>query len=185
MKNYFFLIMIIFLTSKGYASTKENIILNLKRTENINFNFEQNINGKTERGNCTIEYPKKIFCRYNLGNQKILVSNGKWLIIKTSASYYKYPLEKTPLNYLLNKEFLIRKILNLEHRIIENKFINFKFFENENEINIFFDAKNFNLIGWQTLDLYQNLSVTYLNSILINQKLSKNLFKLPPRAELN
>ena len=169
------------LASKTSANIKENIILNLKNIENINFNFEQNINGKIENGNCTIQYPKKILCKYNLGNQKILVSDGKSLIIKTTASYYKYSLDKTPLNYLLDKEFLIKKINESNARIVQKKFINFKFTENENEINIFFDIKNFSLLGWQTLDIYQNLSITYLSSISVNKNLKRNLFNLPDR----
>ena len=76
---------------------------------------------------------------------------------------------------------MIKKIKNLDQRIIENKFINFNFFENDNEINIFFDIKNYNLVGWQTLDIFQNLSVTYINSIVINQKLKSNLFVIPKR----
>ena len=31
--------------------------------------------------------------------------------------------------------------------------------------SIFFDIDNYNLIGWQTLDIYQNLSITFLSSI--------------------
>ena len=181
MKIYIYILLLIFLTSKTSANIKENIILNLKNIENINFNFEQNINGKIENGNCTIQYPKKILCKYNLGNQKILVSDGKSLIIKTTASYYKYSLEKTPLNYLLDKEFLIKKINESNARIVQKKFINFKFTENENEINIFFDIKNFSLLGWQTLDIYQNLSITYLSSISVNKNLKRNLFNLPDR----
>ena len=181
MKIYIYILLLIFLTSKTSANIKENIILNLKNIENINFNFEQNINGKIENGNCTIQYPKKIFCKYNLGNQKILVSDGKSLIIKTTASYYKYSLDKTPLNYLLDKEFLIKKINESNARIVQKKFINFKFTENENEINVFFDIKNFNLLGWQTLDIYQNLSITYLSSISVNKNLKRNLFNLPDR----
>ena len=181
MKIYIYILLLIFLTSKTSANIKENIILNLKNIENINFNFEQNINGKIENGNCTIQYPKKIFCKYNLGNQKILVSDGKSLIIKTTASYYKYSLDKTPLNYLLDKEFLIKKINESNARIVQKKFVNFKFTENENEINIFFDIKNFSLLGWQTLDIYQNLSITYLSSISVNKNLKRNLFNLPDR----
>ena len=181
MKIYIYILLLIFLTSKTSANIKENIILNLKNIENINFDFEQNINGKIENGNCTVQYPKKIFCKYNLGNQKILVSDGKSLIIKTTASYYKYSLDKTPLNYLLDKEFLIKKINESNARIVQKKFINFKFTENENEINIFFDIKNFSLLGWQTLDIYQNLSITYLSSISVNQNLKRNLFNLPDR----
>ena len=176
------LLLILLLTcpiSEGLASVKNNIIKNLKEIENLSFNFEQNINGKTENGKCIIQYLKKIFCRYNLSNQKILVSNGKSLVIKTITSYYLYPLEKTQLSFLLNKEFLLKKINNLDERIIDDKFINYNFSENDNEINIFFDKENYNLIGWQTTDIYQNLNITYLNSIIKNKKLEKNLFKLP------
>ena len=161
------------------ASIKENIINKFQNIENISFKFEQNINGKIENGNCIIEYPKKIYCKYNLSNKKILVSNGKSLVIKTLSSYYLYPLEKTPLNLILNKDFLLKKIKNLKERNINENFINYKFVENENEINLFFDKKTFNLIGWQTIDIYQNISITYLSSIKRNQKLEKELFNLP------
>jgi outer membrane lipoprotein-sorting protein len=179
MKKYYLVILIIFSISEASAITKNNIIQNLKNIKNYTFNFEQNINGKIENGICTIQYDKKIFCEYNLTNQKILVSNGKSLVIKTVNSYYLYPIEKTPLNFILNKKFLLNKINDLEERIIDKKFINYRFIENENEINIFFDKKNFNLVGWQTLDIYQNLSITFLSSIIKNQKLKKNLFHLP------
>ena len=96
MKKHIFILLIIFIAPKAPAALKENIITNLKNIENVNFNFEQNINGKIENGNCTIQYPKKIFCNYNLGNQKILVSDGKSLIIKTSASYYSCLLYTSP-----------------------------------------------------------------------------------------
>ena len=181
MKKHILILLIIFITPKAPAALKENIIANLKNIENVSFNFEQNINGKIENGNCTIQYPKKIFCKYNLGNQKILVSNGKSLIIKTTASYYKYPLNETPLNYLLDKEFLIKKINESNTRNIQEKLINFRFIENESEINVFFDIDNHNLIGWQTLDIYQNLSITFLSSISKNKRIKKNLFQLPNR----
>ena len=158
------------------ASIKENIINKFKNIENISFNFEQNINGKIENGYCTIEYPKKIYCKYDLGNQKILVSNGKSLVIKTITGYYLYPLEKTPLNSILNKDFLLNKIKSLDERNVGENFINYKFVENENEINLFFDKKTFNLIGWQTIDIYQNISITYLSSIKRNQKLDKDFY---------
>ena len=179
MKKYYLILFIFFPLTESVASIKNNIIKNLQNINNISFDFEQNINGKIEDGNCIIEYPKKIFCKYNLKNKKVLVSNGNSLVIKTRSSYYLYPLEKTSLNLILNKEFLITKISNLKERIIEDKFINYNFTENDNEINIFFDKKSFNLIGWQTLDIYQNLSVTYLNSIIKNKKIKKNQFQLP------
>ena len=178
-KKIFVIIIFTCLINNASASIKENIINKFKNIENISFQFEQNINGKVENGNCTIEYPKKIYCKYDLSNQKILVSNGKSLVIKTLSSYYLYPLEKTPLNSILNKDFLLNKIKSLNERNVGENFINYKFVENENEINLFFDKKTFNLIGWQTIDLYQNISITYLSSIKRNQKLEKELFALP------
>ena len=163
------------------SSPKDKIISQMKLTNNLSFNFKQTINDKSEDGKCIIEYPKKIFCVYNNANKKILVSNGSSLVIETNnkGSYYRYPLNKTPLEFLLDKEYLISKIEKLEPRDIDNKYLNFKIFENNNEINIFFDNKTFDLIGWQTKDIYQNLSITLLSSIQINQKISNNLFKLP------
>jgi outer membrane lipoprotein-sorting protein len=180
MKKILLIFLLINFNNIALSSIKENIINNLINTNNISFNFEQNINGKAETGNCIIEYPKKIFCKYNKSNNKTLVSNGKSLVIKTqSGSYYRYSIKRTPLNYILDKNFLINEIKNLKERIVDNKFINFTIFKDENEINIFFDIKNFNLIGWQTLDIYQNLNITYLYSLKKNQTLKKNTFKLP------
>ena len=179
MKKILFFLIITFIIFEAKASQKKSIIENLENTNNLFFNFEQNINGKIQNGLCTIEYPKKIFCDYNLSNEKVLVSNGNSLVIKTKSSYYLYPIEKTPLNLILNKDFLIQKIKELNERIIDNKYINFIFKENENEISIFFDKQSFDLIGWQTIDIYQNLSITYLSNINKNQKLNNDLFKLP------
>ena len=176
------LLVLLFVNLNNYAlgSVKENIINNLKVTNNLSFNFEQNINGKIETGNCIIEYPKKIFCKYKKSDDKILVSNGKSLVIKTkNGSYYRYAIKSTPLNYILDKNFLINEIKTLEERVIDDKFINFTILKDKNEINVFFDIKNFNLIGWQTLDIYQNLNITYLSSLKKNQILKKNTFKLP------
>ena len=177
-KYLFILYFIIFLTNSN-SNNKEKIIENLKNIRNLNFQFEQNINGKVENGNCTIEYPKKIFCEYTINKNKILVSNGKSLVIKNKSSYYRYPLNKTALNLILDKKILMNKINYLEERIIDGSYINYTINDNDNEINIFFDKQTFNLIGWQTKDVYQNLNITFLSSIKTNQVIKKNLFKLP------
>ena len=179
MLRFFLIIIFFFLTLNSNAEIKEKIIQNLKNTKNLDFKFEQNVNGKIENGNCTIEYPKKIFCEYARSNNKILVSNGKTLVVKTISSYYRYPLEKTPLNVILDKNILINKIKSLKERTIDNNLINFSIFENNNEISIFFDKQTYDLIGWQNTDMYQNFNITYLSSIRKNRVLSKNLFKIP------
>jgi len=178
MFKYFFIIIYLISIAYGHADNKDKIIKNLQNTETLNFKFEQNINGKIENGNCTIQYPKKIYCKY-IKNDKILVSDGKSLVIKTISSFYRYPLKKTPLNLILDKSFIISKIPYLKEEMIDASYINFKILENDNEFNIFFDSETFNLIGWQTKDIYQNVNVTYLSSIEINQQVDKDLFKLP------
>ena len=179
MFRYIVIVFYLALITNSEASNKEEIVRNLKEIKNLDFKFEQNINGKIENGNCTIEYPKKIFCEYARSNNKIILSNGKYMVVKTITSYYRYPIEKTPLNFILDKKFLIEKINTLEERIVDGSFINYTIIEKDNEINIFFDKKTFNLIGWQNTDVYQNFNITFISSIRKNRVITKDLFKLP------
>ena len=178
MFKYILVLIFFILISNSKAEIKEKIIENLQNVQNLKFKFEQNINGKIENGICTIKYPKKIYCKYKKNN-KILVSNGKSLAVKTETSFYRYSLKKTPLNLLLDKNFLIKKIHILEENVIDKNLINFTIIENDNEIDVFFDIKTFNLVGWKTKDVYQNTNITYLSSIETNKEITKNLFKLP------
>ena len=164
-----------------FSSTKEKIISQMQLTNNLSFNFIQTIDNKNENGKCIIEYPKKIWCAYDNSNKKIIVSNAKSLVIKTSnkGGYYLYPLSKTPLNFLLDKDYLISKMKILEPKEIDGRYLNFKFLENDNEINVFFDKESLNLIGWQTEDVYQNLVITFISSLKINIKIREKIFVLP------
>ena len=177
--------LIVFLVLNFYnpvlSSVKDKIISKMKDINNLSFNFIQRINDKSENGNCVIKYNKKIFCKYNNLNKKIIVSNGKSLVIinKNSGSYYIYSLKRTPLVLLLDKDYLISKIKDLEPRIIDNEYINFQISENNKKINIFFSKRTFNLIGWQTEDIYQNLTITFISSVKINQEIKESIFILP------
>ncbi|WP_440681409.1 LolA family protein [Candidatus Pelagibacter sp. HIMB1623] len=173
-----FLIFLISLSSEVSANNKDQIINKLKDTLSLNFDFEQNINGKIEFGNCTIQYPKKMFCAYDKEN-KVIVSNGKSLVIKSSSSYYRYPLDKTPLNFILDKNFLLKKISNLNEEIINKSLVKFVIIENGQSIEIFFDINHHNLIGWQTKDIYQNTAVTLLYSVKSNQAVNEKIFNTP------
>ena len=165
--------------SNTFASIKEKIISQMQLTNNLSFNFIQTIDNKDENGKCIIKYPKKIWCKYNNSNKKIIVSSGKSLVIKTKVSYYLYPLSNTQLNFLLDKDYLISKIKNLEPKKINSKYLNFTIFENNNKINIFFDKKNLSLVGWQTEDIYQNLTIMFLSSVEINKDINDSIFILP------
>ena len=178
MLRVLFLVFLISLSSEVSANNKDQIINKLKDTLNLNFDFEQNINGKIEFGSCTIQYPKKMFCAYNKKN-KVIVSNGKSLVIKSTSSYYRYPLDKTPLNFILDKNFLLKKISELNEENINNSLIKFTIKEDNQSIEIFFDINDYNLIGWQTKDVYQNTAVTLLYSVKSNQIVDEKIFKTP------
>ena len=60
--QFFFFISIFFQKFGGFYAN--NIIKNFNDINNLSFKFKQNINDKTQEGNCLIEYPKKIYCEY-------------------------------------------------------------------------------------------------------------------------
>ncbi len=180
MKNlFFFLIIFILIPDYLNASNKDKVINNFNKIENISFNFIQTINGKDEKGKCIIKYPKKIFCEYEKRNNKILVSNGSSLVIKNDRQYYRYPIKSTPFEFILDKNFLLNKIKSSTLAEVEDKYLFFEINEKNNNINIFFSKDNYNLIGWQIEDVYQNLAVTYIFNTSINNIIDEKLFKLP------
>ena len=83
------------------------------------------------------------------------------------------------MDLLLDKEYLISKINILEPRNVDDKLLAYKIFENNSKINIFFDKENFKLTGWQTEDIYQNLSITFISSVKINEEIDDKIFILP------
>ena len=140
----------------------------------------QKIGTKNEKGKCIIEYPGKIFCKY-LKDKKVIVSDGKSLVVKNKSNnqYYFYPLNKTTLNFLLDKNFLIHQIEKGKEKIIDDKYINYSLIKDEITLNIFFDISSFHFVGWQTEDLYQNLIITYISKIKTNELINQKLFILP------
>ena len=180
-KIFIFSFFFICLSINSFASIKNNIISNLKGIKNVSFDFEQTINDKSEKGVCIIQYPKKIFCEYNNVKKKILVSNGESLVIKNKSNnqFYIYPLDKTPLIFILDKDLIIKKIQETNINIVQDKFYVVSFEENKNNINIFFDKDSLNLLGWQTEDLYQNLAITYIFNLKKNKKVDEKKFIIP------
>ena len=164
-----------------YGSIENKIINNFKKINNISFDFKQKINDKAEEGNCVIQYPKKINCKYNNLKKKLIVSNGNSLVIKNEAGkeYFTYPLEQTQFALILDKNLLLKKIEKLKAKSLNEKYYLFNIENNGNLINIFFDKDTYNLIGWQTEDIYQNLVVTYIFNVKKNSNVDKKIFKLP------
>ena len=177
----FFLIVLIIFGQKSFSSPKEKIIHNFNKINNISFEFQQKIEDKIESGKCYIKYPKLIYCLYDNKDKKEMVSNGISLVIKNNRynKTYIYPLKKTPLEYILDKEFILNKIKNLEPKINTDKKIEFLITNKSNLVSVFFDSKTYNLSGWKTIDIYQNKVIFQINNLEKNINIDENRFKLP------
>ena len=180
-KKTFFIIFFFSTFNIAFASTKVDIIKNFKKIDNLSFDFKQVIEDVTEKGNCIIQYPKKINCKYDNLKKKLIVSNGKSLVIKNQngKEYFRYLLNQTSLELILDKDLLLKKIEEIDGKIVDKKYYVFYLENNGNKINIFFDKNTYNLVGWQTEDIYQNLVVTYIFNVVRNSKVDKKLFVLP------
>ena len=82
-------------------------------------------------------------------------------MIKTITSYYIYPIDKTPLNIILDKNLISEKINESKEVSSNSSYIEFKIKENDTEIKIFFDKYNLNLIWWQNKDINKKISSKY------------------------
>ena len=181
MKKYLIFMSIFFFTLNADGSSNEKIINYFEKINSLEFKFTQRIdNNNIEKGECIILYPKKILCKYYDLYNKILVSNGKSLIINSDKikNYYRYPLDKTPLNIILDKEFLISKMNNIKEDE-SYPFYHVYNFNHENIfIKVFFDKKSLNLIGWETKDIYQNLVQTFISDIRTNIDIEEKIFSI-------
>ena len=61
MSKYIVIFFFLVLITSGNTSNKEKIIENLKNTQNLDFNFEQNINGKLKMEIVLFNIQKKYF----------------------------------------------------------------------------------------------------------------------------
>tara|TARA_B100001769_G_C21986897_1_gene530479 strand:+ start:423 stop:977 length:555 start_codon:yes stop_codon:yes gene_type:complete len=163
-----------------YGSIKSKIINNFKLTNSLKFNFDQKIGKKIEKGECIIVYPKKIFCQYDDFYNKILVSNGKSLVINSDrhSQYYRYPLHKTWLNLILDKQYLIEEMKNFNNQSNFSDDYFFKFNNDITSIIIYFDKMTLNLKGWTTKDIYQNHVETKISNVKTNLYFNDKIFNI-------
>ena len=178
--KYIIFILIFFYPLNIFASSKELIKSKLDQTNNISFKFIQKIGKKTEKGECVILYPKKILCKYDDIYNKILVSNGRSLVInsKKISNYLRYNLKDTPLDLILDKKFLLEKLDQVEIIQENDETFYFEIIHNNNLLNIFFDKNNYDIKGWTTTDIYQNRVETKLYNIKVNMMIDENTFRV-------
>ncbi len=178
--KYIIFILIFFYPLNIFAESKQLIKNKLESTDNISFKFVQKIGKKTEQGGCIISYPKKILCKYDDIYNKILVSNGRSLVInsKKIKNYLRYQLKDTPLNLILDKKFLLDKLDEVETIKENDETFSFKIVHNNNLLNIFFDKINYEIKGWTTTDVYLNKVETKLSNVETNIIIDERLFRV-------
>ena len=178
--KYLIFILIFFYPLNIFASSKQLIKNKLEETDNISFKFIQKIGKKTEQGECIVSYPKKIFCKYDDIYNKVLVSNGKSLVInsKKITNYLRYQLKDTPLNLILDKKFLLDKLDKVEIVQENDETLSFEIIHNNNLLNIFFDKISYEIKGWTTTDIYLNRVETKLTDMRTNIMIDQKVFKI-------
>ena len=181
LKTISIILIIILLNSNSFSSPKEEIIINLNKTSNFSFDFIQKIKDEIEIGYCQIKYPRLIHCLYNNKKKKEIISTGKSLIIRNNRDnkFYIYPLKSTPLYYILDKNYLIKQIQNLEKIKISNDIFELNFTKQNNLIIVYFDRKSFDLKGWKTIDVYQNEILFEVKNVQKNLIIDPKIFDLP------
>ena len=163
------------------ASPNIEIANNFEKINSLKFKFIQKIdNNNSEKGECIILYPKKIFCSYDDIYNKVLVSNGKSLVINSNKikNYFRYPLKDTPLNLILDKNFIISKMYQLREDSNYPFYYVFNLDYENNSIKVFFNKNDLNLIGWETTDIYQNTVQTFISEIKKNISVNNNIFNI-------
>ena len=156
------------------------IINKLLKIDNLTFSFKQITNNKTETGTCFLVFDNKLKCNYLDKNQKEIIINNKTLVImqKRYDKIYFYPISKSPLVKILNKKSLINLIRNSNVELNDN--IDMIYLdEDKKNITVSFQKENYNLIGWEVEDQFQNKNFFSLKVRNTNTKINENLFKIP------
>jgi len=171
-------IFFILLSANLSADEKDQIVKKLYNLNSLEFTFNQDINDKTEKGSCLLEFPGKLKCDYFGDKKKELIINKKRLAItqKRYNKTYYYPISKSPFLNILYKDKLLEIVksgkVELSDRIIKLVYLK------ENEITVLFDKKTLDLKGWQIIDQYNNNINFSLNIVAKNDVFKKGTFKI-------
>ena len=161
------------------ANEKDQIVKKLNNLNSLKFTFNQEVNDKTEKGSCLLEFPGKLKCDYFDDKKKELIINKKRLAItqKRYNKTYYYPISQSPFLNILYKDKLLEIVksgkLDLSDRVIKLVYLD------ENEITVFFDKQTLDLKGWQIIDQYNNNINFSLKIVAKNDVFKKGTFKIP------
>ena len=188
-KNNFILLFIfcnLFFSNNAKADLQEDLINKYTTINTLYFNFTQRVGDKIELGNCYIKYPLLMKCEYPKKKKSIIADGKKFAVIKRRyKKIYLYPLNKTPLFYILNKENILSAIQNYKPKLINSDMIAYELTDNNsNKVNIFFNKNSLNIAGWKTTDAYSNEVSFLITNLKTNISIKNEIFKIPREDEL-
>ena len=163
------------------ANEKLKIIENINNIKTLKFNFVQISFDKKENGICFLKRPHFLKCIYEDKNKKELIVNRRNLVIyhKRYNKTYYYPVSKSYFIDILDKKkfenLILDGNLSLNEEIFKIKYST----ENKGEIIFFFNKENFNLSGWEIIDLNGNHTSFKIDNLNKNQNLNNKLFSIP------
>lgn len=176
----FVLTVLLFFFNQLKASEKNKIIENLKKISSLQFNFTQLSSDGQENGSCILVYPKKMRCIYDKQKKEIIVNDDYlYLTNKEENKNYNYNIKDTPLGVILDKESLIEKLSNIKKFNISNNFIIATVDISSNEsVEIYFEPKNFTILGWRIKNYDKSTLEFMMKNIKINV-ISDEKFQIP------
>ena len=122
-----------------------------------------------------------------LKKKKFIIVDGKKFAIvkKRYKKIYYYPLKKTPLYFLLDKEKILNLVKNYKPFSINKDVIEYEVEgKKSSKLKIFFSRKNLDLLGWKTIDAYSNQVNFIIKDLKINLLIEKSNFKIPKEEDL-
>ena len=106
-------------------------------------------------------------------------------IQKRYKKVYYYSLKKTPLFYILDKENILNLMRDYEPSEFDLNIIGYEIIENNsNKLQIFFDKKSLDILGWKTIDAYSNEVNFLIRNVKKNISVEKIIFKIPREEDL-
>ena len=175
------LIFLLFVYSIAQGSEKIKIINNFNTLNTLKFDFTQKSFDNEENGVCYLKRPYFFKCLYKDKNQKELIINNRVLVIyhKRYNKIYRYPLSKSYFMDILNREKFSKLIMDGES-FLNSNYIEIKYRDiNKGKISLFFDKSNFNLLGWELIDINNNVTILEIKNYLKNIEINKNFFLIP------
>ena len=175
-----------FFIAYAQADFQEKLINKYKTIDTLYFDFTQKIGEKVEFGSCHIKYPLLMNCEYPKKKKSIITNGKKFAIVKKRyKKIYYYPLKKTPLFFLLNKENILNLIKNYEPSNIDSNIVEYELIENNsNWLKIFFDKSSLEILGWKTIDAYSNEVSFLIRNVETNISIKNEIFKIPREEDL-